>query len=287
MEALVHLDPAKCICVLGPQIAAHYLVASGLASTAIPAVMSHRGLVEAGIRKLMDVDTFEKPEDKQRKEALLKSAYELDPSFPAYKIAERLRELGVYEQWLAEVFSPVANRPAMLGYNSTLDHLITLQRQGLLLAYTHYDPVLTGSQRFRPVHMESTEGVRGWATSARSPAVPSGLLYLHGSCGLPSSMKWDALPYASEIGDSPGGKMLKEVCRNRSVIFAGFDADFFDPLLHKFCSTFLPSTVCSPPLLLTSQPGRIQPLASVLTVGVSQLVLEKVLIPVPTSQQGM
>lgn len=286
MEALVHLDPEKCICVLGPQIAAHHLVASGLDPNAIPAVMSHRGLVEAGIRKLVDVDTFESAEDKQRKEALLKSAYELDPTFPAFKVTEKLRELGVYEQWMVEVFAPVSSRPTMLGGNTTLEHLIALQRQGLLLAYSHYDLVLANTQRFMPVYMDNGEGVRGWATSVRSPAISSGLLYLHGSHGLPASLKWDSVPYVTEVGDSPGGKILKEICKSRTIIFVGFDADFFDPLLHKFCATFLPNPVHSPPLLLTSQPGRHPSLPSVLTVRVGQLVLEKVLIPVPTSQQG-
>ena len=289
MEALVHLDPSRCVCVLGPQVSAQYLVATGLDPTAIPAVMSHRGLVEAGIRKFVDVESFESIEAKQRKETLLRSAYELDPTFPAYKVTEKLRELGVYEQWLAEAFAPVSSRPTMLGYHATLEHLTSLQRQGLLLAYSHYDPVLLNTQRFKPVLMDSEEGVREWATSVsgRHVSSTSGLLCIHGSLAAPSSLRWDSVAYCSEVGDSPGGRMLKEVCKTRYVIFFGFDADFFDPLLQKFCTTFLPTPIQTPPLLLSTQPGRQSLLPSVLTLRVGQLALEKVLIPVPTSQQGM
>ena len=288
MEALLHLDPEKCLCVLGPQVSAQYLVAAGLDPTAIPAIMSHRGLVEAGIRKLVEVESFESDEAKQRKEALLRNAYELDPAFPAYKVAEKLRELGTYEQWLMEAFAPVSNRPLMLRYNATLEHLISLQRQGLLLAYSHYDSVLLNTQRFRLVLMDSEEGVRSWATSDSGRIVSNpGLLYVHGSYGLPASLRWDCVAYPAEVGNSPGGKALKEICKTRSVIFFGFDADFFDPLLHKFCAMFLPNPIQSPPLLLSSQPSRHPPLPAVLTIKVGQLALEKALIPVPISQQGI
>ena len=286
MEALVHLDPERCLCVLGPQVSAQYLVATGLDPTAIPAVMSHRGLAEAGIRKLVEVESFETTEAKQRKETLLRSAYELDPAFPAFKVTEKLRELGQYEQWLAEAFAPVTSRSAMLGFNATLEHLTSLQRQGLLLAYSHYDPVLLNTQRFKPVLMDSEEGVREWVTSASGRST-SGLLYVHGSLDVPSSIKWDSVAYSREVGESPGGRALKEACKTRCVIFFGFDADFFDPLLQKFCTTFLPTPLQTPPLLLSTQPGHQPFLPSVLTVRVGQLALEKVLLPVPTSQQGI
>lgn len=285
MEALVHLDPERCICILGPQVSAQYLVAMGLDPTAIPAVMSHRGLVEAGIRKLVEVETFGSNEAKQRKETLLRSAYELDPAFPPFKVTERLRELGEYEQWLAEAFAPVSSRSAVLGFNATLEHLTSLQRQGMLLAYSHYDPVLLNTKRFKLVLMEDEEGVREWVTSASGRS--SGLLYVHGSLDVPSSLRWDSVAYSREVGESHGGKILKEACKTRCVIFLGFDADFFDPLIHKFCTTFLPNPIQTPSLLLSTQPGRQPVLPSVLTVRVSQLALEKVLLPVPTSQQGI
>lgn len=285
MEALLHLDPERCICVLGPQVSAQYLVATGLDPTAIPAVMSHRGLVEAGIRKFVEVESFESAEAKQRKETLLRSAYELDPTFPAFHVTEKLREIGQYEQWLAEAFAPVSSRPAVLGFNATLEHLTSLQRQGLLLVYSHYDPVLLNTQRFKPVLMDCEEGVREWVTSASGKAA-SGLLYVHGSLGVASSLRWDSVAYSREVGDSPGGRTLKEACKTRCVIFFGFDADFFDPLIQKFCATFLPTPIQTPPLLLSTQPGRQPLLPSVLTVRVGQLALEKVLLPVPTSQQG-
>jgi hypothetical protein len=289
MEALVHLDPERCICVLGPQVSAQYLVATGLDPKAIPAVMSHRGLVEAGIRKLVEVETFPNSELKQRKETLLRSSYELDPTFPSFKVTEKLRGLGEYERWLAEAFAPVSNRSAVLGFNATLEHLTSLQRQGMLLAYSHYDPVLLNTQRFRSVLMDDEEGVREWMTtsaSGRSASGTSSLLYIHGSLDFPSSMRWDSVTYSREVGESPGGKALKEICKTRCVIFLGFDADFFDPLIHKFCSTFLPTSVQTPSLLLSTQLSHHPILPSVLTVGVGQLALEKVLLPVPISQQG-
>ena len=288
MESFVHLDPERCVCVLGPQVSAQYLVATGLDPTAIPAVMSHRGLAEAGIRKLVEVESFESTEAKQRKETLLRSAYELDPTFPAFKVSEKLRDIGQYEQWLAEAFSPVSSRSATLAFNATLDHLTSLQRQGLLLAYSHYDPVLLSTQRFKAVLMDDEEGVREWLTSAsgRLASSTSSVLYVHGSLETPSSLRWDSVAYSREVGDSPGGKALKEACKTRFVIFFGFDADFFDPLILKFCATFLPTPIQNPPLLLSTQPSRQSLLPSALTVQVGQLALEKVLLPVPTSQQG-
>lgn len=287
MEALVHLDPERCLCVLGPQVSAQYLVAAGLDPTAIPAVMSHRGLVEAGIRKLVEVETYDSTEAKQRKETLLRSAYELDPTFPPFKVTEKLREQGVYEQWLAEAFAPVSRPSTMLGFNATLEHLTSLQRQGMLLAYSHYDPVLLNTRRFKPVLMDDEEGVREWMTSASGRAAStSGLLYVHGSLDVPSSLRWDSVAYCREVGESHGGRALKEACKTRCVIFFGFDADFFDPLIQKFCTAFLPTSIQTPPLLLSSQPGSQPPLPSVLTIRVSQLALEKVLLPVSTSQQG-
>ena len=273
--------------MLGPQVSAQYLVATGLDPTAIPAVMSHRGLVEAGIRKLVEVESFGSTEAKQRKETLLRSAYELDPAFPPYKVTERLRELGEYEQWLEEAFAPVSSRSGMLGFNATLEHLTSLQRQGMLLAYSHYDPVLPNTKRFKPVFMDDEEGVREWVASASGRSTStSGLLYVHGSLEVPSSLRWDSIAYSREVGESHGGNILKEACKKRCVIFLGFDADFFDPLIQKFCTTFLPNPIQTPPLLLSTQLGRQPVLPSVLTVRVSQLALEKVLLPVPTSQQG-
>ena len=286
----MHLDPERCICVLGPQVSAQYLVATGLDPKAIPAVMSHRGLVEAGIRKLVEVETFPSSEFKQRKETLLRSSYELDPTFPAFKVTEKLLEVGEYDKWLAEAFAPVSNRPTVLGFNATLEHLTSLQRQGMLLAYSHYDPVLLQTQRFRCILMDDEEGVREWkSTSASGRAQPTGissLLYIHGSLDQPSSLRWDSVAYCREVGDSPGGRALKEVCKSRCVVFLGFDADFFDPLILKFCTTFLSTAVQTPPLLLSTQPSHQPVLPSVLTVRVGQLALEKVLLPVPTSQQG-
>lgn len=290
MEALVHLDPERCICVLGPQVSAQYLVATGLDPKAIPAVMSHRGLVEAGIRKLVEVETFPSAELKQRKETLLRSSYELDPTFPSFKVSEKLCETGEYEQWLEEAFAPVSNRSAVLGFNATLEHLTSLQRQGMLLAYSHYDPVLLNTKRFRSVLMDDEEGVREWmatSVSGRAPTTAtSSLLYVHGSLEDPSSLRWDSVSYSRDVGESHGGQALKEICKSRCVVFLGFDADFFDPLIHKFCSTFLPATAQTPPLLLSTQPSHQPILPSVLTIRVGQLALEKVLLPVPTSQQG-
>ena len=286
---MVNLDPERCICVLGPQVSAQYLVATGLDPKAIPAVMSHRGLVEAGIRKLVEVETFANSELKQRKETLLRSSYELDPTFPSFKVTEKLRELGEYQQWLAEAFAPVCNRSAVLGFNATLEHLTSLQRQGMLLVYSHYDPVLLHTQRFKSVLMDDEEGVREWmstSASGKSASGTSSLLYVHGSLDAPSSLRWDSVAYSREVGESPGGKALKEVCKSRCVIFLGFDADFFDPLIHKFCATFLSAAVQTPPLLLSTQLSHQLVLPSVLTVRVGQLALEKVLLPVPTSQQG-
>lgn len=248
MDPVVQLDPERCICVLGPQLAVQYLEQG---TRATPRLLSYKGLVEAGVRRVLEAESFANSEEKVRREMLLSNVYELEPAFAAFKIVESLKTHRCYEQWVSEVFSSLRSIPSVRGSNACVDHLLALQEKGVLLAYTHYDTVLDTALNTSPVLLENEEAVRNWAARRTS-----GLLHIHGVHSIPATMKWDCVSYGSTVGDCAGGKVLKELCKTRNVIFIGFDGDHFDPFLPKFVSTFcsLSQVPSKCPLMLTSTP---------------------------------
>ena len=275
MDPVIQLQPDRCMCVLGPQVTARYL--SGGASE--PAgVLSYKGLVELGVRRTLALESFASSEEKQRRETLLKNAYELEPCFAAYKVVETLKACGCYEQWLTEVFSLV--RPQRSS-NPTLDHLLALQEKGMLLAYSHYDTLLeTALDLPPPVLLDNEEAVSKWAGGRTS-----GILHLHGVHSFPASMKWDCVAYEETLAKSPGGRLLKDICKTKNVFFVGFDGEYFDPLLLKFAANF-----CNPasrfPILLTSS-SRPPSHGTFLTLRFQQEInLDRVLVPYSVTKPG-
>lgn len=270
MDPYVSVDPERCLCLIGPGVSAMCL------PSPLPTVFTYKGMVESGIRKLIEAEAHESGEARVKRETLLWNAYELEPAFAANKIAESLRFHGIYEQWISEAFSPARCMLATRSSSRILEHLGVMREKGALLAYTHYDTVLDAALGWKPVLMEDEEGVKKWATGKTS-----GLLYLHGVHSLPGEMKWDCLAYPYAVGDSAGGRILKEVCRMRTVVCVGFDGDYFDPFLPKFADVMCSQS--KPPLVLSSnaKPSNVA-LASIgklltLCLNHTQLPLEKVL----------
>ena len=280
LDPAVQLDPTRCICILGPQISAEYLSSTERART--PAVLSYRRLVESGIQRVLEIESFESSEERLHRQTLLVNAYELEPAFAAIKVVESLKARGCYEPWLAEVFSSLRSAPAHRG-NAIIDHLLRLQDKGMLLAYSHCDTVLDTALGCEPIFLDNEEAVRKWAARRTS-----GLLHIHGVHTHPASMKWDCVAYESAVGESNGSRVLKDLCRNRTVLFVGFDGEYFDPLLPKFASCFVsPANVPAryPLLIATGSRTPIHP--SFLTLRLPQLVsLEKLLQPSLTPRHG-
>ncbi len=297
MDPILQLDPERCICVLGPQIAAQcleFLASNGERTAAIsaPPALSYKGLVELGVQKLLEVESFASNGERARRETLLMNTYELEPCFAANKVTESLRAHRLFESWVTQVFSslqvPQAIRKGMAAH-PTIKYLLALQAKGLRLAYSHYDTVLATALGELPVLLENEDGVRRWYHNSRTSG-GGGLLYLHGLHAFPASMKWDCVSYPSGVGDSPGAKVLKEVCKNKMVMFIGFDGDFFDPFLPKFASSFC-DPLKVPPLFVTfcpPSPGNSSSLKGLLTLQLQHgFSLERAIVLAPHSRQGM
>lgn len=249
MDPALQIDPERCVLVLGSQ-----MVAAALAlSEGVPAALSYAMVVDIGVQKMLQLEGVERLEEKSRRQTLLLSAYELEPSFAASKVVESLREHGVYQQWLDEMFGSLLTLPVQKGPGGVVETLRALQDRGALLVYTYYDTVLDTALNTPPVFLQDEDAVRSWS-SRQSP----GLLHVHGVFSRPDSVCCDCVNYRRLVGEACGGQLLREACRNRTVVFAGFDREFFDPFLTKFSRTFLgPSH--PPPLLLSSCLTSLEP----------------------------
>ena len=278
LDPTVQVDPNRCICVVGPQIAAEYLSSSERART--PPVFSYRRLVESGIQRVLEVESFQTDEERVRKQTLLVNAYELEPVFASNKVVETLKAHGCYEQWLAEMFSSLRCAPTQRGANATIDHLLHLQDKGMLLVYSHCDSVLDTALGCEPILPDSEEAVRNWAMRRTS-----GLLHIHGVHTHPASMKWDCISYDSAVGGTIGGRVLKDLCKTKTFLFVGFDGEYFDPLLPKFAKLFTSSPARCPLMITLGSRPSTHPFF--LTLKFSQsITLDKILQPSPTPKHG-
>jgi len=278
MEHSVQIDPEKCVIVMGPQMAAEALSLS----EGVPAALSYAMLVNIGIQRVLELDKMSGSMDISRKHTLLANAYELEPAFAAYKVVETLKEKNEYKEWLTELFGSLPSLHSISSSrqkkenSSIVETLRALQEKGVLLVYTHYDTILDVQMRTAPVLLQDAEEVRNWATSYKH-----GILHVHGIFSQPESVFYDCVDYSRLVGDTPAGQALKDVLKGRSVIFAGFDGEFYDPFLPKFSRTFL-SHEHPPPLLLSAAPKVTNLTETFLNLRVTQLKqLDKLIVPRP------
>ncbi len=265
MEHSVQIEPEKCVLVMGPQMAAEALSLS----EGVPAALSYAMLVNIGIQKALELDKTSSNAEKARKHALLVNAYELEPAFAAYKVVESLKEKNVYKEWLTELFGSLPSLHALSRERQESNHLVqklaNLQEKGVRLVYTHYDNILDVQMGTEPVLLQDEETVRSWSSQQRQ-----GILHVHGVFSKPESVAYDCVDYQRVVGGTPGGLVLREIFRGRSVIFAGFDGEFFDPFLPKFAQMFL-SQDHPPPLLLSAAPKLTSLTEAFLSLKVSEL----------------
>lgn len=274
MDPTLQIDAERCVLVLGSQLAAAALALS----EGVPAALSYAMVVEIGMQKMLELDGIEKLEERARKQSLMLNAYELEPSFAASKVVDSLREHGIYKKWLEELFGSLLSLPVQRHQVAVVETLRSLQEKGVLLVYTYYDTILDAALKTSPVFLNDEAAVRSWA-SRQTP----GLLHVHGVYTHPDSVRCDCVDYRQLVGESCGAPLLREVCRNRNVVFLGFDGEFFDPFLFKFSRAFL-SPSQPPPLLLSLAP-KLPSLDIFLTLKIPQLSnLDRVFIssaPVP------
>ena len=296
----VQVEGSRLLCVLGPQVTAHYLSSlpgprgpssppsaffppssSGTASSpACPAALTYRGLVESGVRRSLEVEEFSTEEERGKREALLQHAYELEPAFTAHKVVETLKAHGCYEKWLEDCFSPLQEGSSALrspngtsgsGHkqhvassgtagrigrknDAVLQWLTELQESGALLAYTHYDTVLSEALGQRaPLLLDDLQATKAWAVNGAATGSVSGrgggdacaggsasggILHLHGVHSLPDTLKLNCICYDTTVGECAGADVLRDVCSTRHLVMVGFDGEFHDPFLLKFANTF-------------------------------------------------
>jgi hypothetical protein len=245
--AVVDIDPARTLLVVGPQIT--YLClkeAKGLQSH--PKFLSYRSIVESGIKRSLQLEDFTDQNSKDRKEMLLQNAYELEPAFAAHKVVETMLTHHHHDTWITETFADSTDLHFDGQSSRTLQHLMQLRRKGVRIIYTHYDDLLAKALGLPVVLIEDEDKVRKW-----SQGFPA-LLHLHGVFTRPKSIRMDCLCYESVVGTGKSADILREQFQSRSVIFLGYDNQFMDPFLPKILSSFTTPTTMptSSPLLITT-----------------------------------
>lgn len=235
--ARLGVDPHRAVLVIGPQ-----LTAECLGSSDIPIFLSYQAIVEDGIQCALDLERFESTAEREHRESLLRSAYELEPTFAAYKIVETLRGQGQYEQWLKELFQSSLDQK-LSGDHELLHQLQALQKQGVRLVYTHYDEMIATALGMAVVVPEDVAGVRLWAEGL--PVI----LNVHGAISKLESLKLACIGYETALAGCPTAQLVQSQFHHKTVIVLGMDEPHYDPLLPKLLGTFaaLPSSL---PILL-------------------------------------
>lgn len=253
LHATIEVDPIRTLLVLGPQVTALCLSEAhkgrNIISPTVPDFLSYNNVVENGILTALELDNFHNTEARERRELLLKHAYELEPAFAMHKVIETLKSHNSHDRWINEVFKP-SQALNLNGENSrTLQHLLYLRRKGVRIIYTYYDDILARALGLPVVLLDQgdEEGVRKW-----SQGFPA-LLQLHGIYTEPHSVRMDCLCYQSVVGTGRVADIVREQFQSRTPIFIGYDSHFMDPFLSKIISSFATCNVMptSLPLLLS------------------------------------
>ena len=278
---LLEIYPPSCLLVVGPQVAIATENTTGSSSNSNGFPYSYRATVEAGMRAAVEAlppDASE--EEKKGQQRLLRDAYNLDPTLAAHKMTEILKERGCYADWMKKTFAEHVTTESQP--NTTLQHLLNLQGNGALLACTQYDTCLDSAAGTNPVLMGEKEMFQKWADGE----VP-GFLHLHGVFSKPSSVQLDGVNYVNYLSESnpTGYNTLREIFRKRTVIFVGYDSNYFDPLILTFLKVVCSddSVLRNPPILLACDvPCPLEAMSSFLLFKVSKeelLRLEDTLSP--------
>ena len=266
---LLEIYPPSCLLVVGPQVAIATENTTGSSSNRNGFPYSYRATVEAGMRAAVEAlppDASE--EEKIGQQRLLRDAYNLDPTLAAHKMTEILKERGCYADWMKKTFAEHVTTESQP--NATLQHLLNLQGNGALLACTQYDTCLDSAAGTNPVLMGEEEMFQKWADGE-----VAGFLHLHGVFSKPSTVQLDGVNYINFLSASnpTGYDTLREIFRKRTVIFVGYDSNYFNPLILTFLKVVYSddSVLRNPPILLACDvPCPLEALSSFLLFKVAK-----------------
>lgn len=221
MELCLELNPDRYAIVIGPQFVTALL--SRIECDEASPTLSYSDIVLAGIG--VASATIQGESERTKFELLHKNAYELDPLFAYTKVSTKLRKLGLYDQWLRNIFERAHDVSS--GATDSLQHLLDLQKKGALLVYTHCDDTLDRAVNQPPVLVEDAAS---WARG-ETP----GFLHVHGVYSRPSSVRLDYDFYDNSAHPHhAGGRVLCDHLKGRRALCIGFDGHREDPLQAKF-----------------------------------------------------
>lgn len=226
MEPCIEIDPGKFVVVVGPRFTASLIgeLAADGATASGPPIFAFKDIVNEGINLLLQADSFPSASERAKREMLYKNAYELDPTFALRKVADSLKKLGRYPEWLDHLFKRDFAVPAANHTLPSLMRLLDLQRKGALLVYVHCDDVLDSMAGLQPVLPEKEGHAAKWRAGEMG-----GFLHVHGVYSEPDTVKLDY----EACGDACG-ELLRLSFEERHVVALGFDEHSEDPLLSRF-----------------------------------------------------
>lgn len=264
MNPSLEVDPAACLFVLGP-------VVTGSKSC--------RELFESALQFLQNNT------GSRKKVTQLTRMGKSKASLALQKAVEIMKEQNCFPEWLNATFErDTSSSPSL---SSHVQHFLELHKQGALLACVQMDTVIDSLAFSTPAILEDECSFRRWSGNQTTQTTDEDqdvnvesnptedntgtpvFLHLCGVYNRPESVHTggEKLSQASKIdsalvskdGDtlSPTYAMLKQILKERLVIFVGFDEKILNPFILRFLDEFYSSEaqeeLKNPPIMVTSK----------------------------------
>ena len=226
MEPCIEIDPSKFVVVVGPRFTSS-LISEFVVDDATsrgPPIFAFKEIVNRGIELLLQAESFSSEGDRAKREMLFRNAYELDPTFALRKVADSLKKLGRYSDWLDHLFKRDVGTPAMSRIPGLL-RLLDLQRKGALLVYAHCDDILNRLAGLEPILPERKDHASKWSSGEMT-----GFLHIHGVYSEPDTVKLDCEVLYGNVAS----EHIRLAFEQRDVVALGLDEHHDDPLLSRF-----------------------------------------------------
>lgn len=250
MNPLLELNPGSCVIVVGPGLARTCLSGGdgGPDGGERGPCLSYMSLMRAGVSLLGE-------EQRGR----LQEGLENGSPDAALELESSLASKSLRGKWLRESLTlPPSMHPHL---SPTLELLLKLQEKGSRLVYTGYDTILDTVAGSRPVLLVAPSHPQSNSLSRWIKGSSNGFLHIHGciSCSTDIQLQNIVLhqsQYQTVIKDSPFFLSLRELFRQRSLLFIGHETDSFNPLLSQMIKNFLEEdeVVKNPPIFMSSLP---------------------------------
>ena len=286
MNPVLEINPAACLFVMGPQLShkvgrnstSSNTVGAGTKQApfrqALPATYS--SILDSGLSLLNTKLTAEGPESSVELAQIKKVASEEGPTKAMERLVGLMKRKNCYNEWLKSTFggaekhglfinssvdknSTEEQHTAMAAFANyqaavtdptvdidSIQHLLSLQQQGALLACTQYDTILDSIAGTRPLTLHNTETLKRWSKLSTLPETisfqdgvqrnrkqqhhPVGILHLHGVCTDPSSVRFTDYERCREDEESENTVETSTPPRGRKPI----------PVSHEDCELVAP-----------------------------------------------